>query len=143
MLLTEHQEQYANRNKKNQGRVTIEELTMIRDTIMLPHMLTLCERAIADVRFSANVFKRYFEKFLQMIIAKISKDLYTLRKELRTRNIKLIDEEMDDGVMYHRYVCRGYEDRFGIARETLRAEISIRLTRYAEEILQGKEAPPA
>jgi len=136
MLLTEHQEQYdARRNKPASGRATTAELTMIRDVIMYPHLLTLCDRALEDVGRSSNVFKRHFAKYLQLIIAAISKDLYALRKNLRQLNIKVAEDETYEGILYYRYYCRGYEDRFGITRETLRAEISVRLTQYADDIL--------
>jgi len=144
MLLTEHQEQYdARQTKTPSGRATIAELTKVRDVIMYPHMLTLIDRAVEDVNHSSNVFRRHFAKYLQLMIAAISKDLYALRKELRQANIKVVEDETHDDVLYHRVYSRGYEERFGITRETLKAEISVRLAQYADDILQGKKAPPA
>jgi len=77
------------------------------------------------------------------MIAAISKDLYALRKELRQLNIKIVEDETHDDVLYYRVYSRGYDERFGITRETLKAEISVRLAQYADDILQGKQAPPA
>lgn len=135
MLLTEHQEQYENRhNKAIVGRATSDELTMIRDSIMYPHMLTMCDKSLQEVKRSPNLFKRFFEQFIQLLMEKISKDLFSLRRELKKRNIKVFDDETNDGVIYHRYACRGYEDKFGIVRETLRTEISFRLANYAASI---------
>lgn len=142
MLLTEHQEQYENRqNKSLAGRATSEELTMIRDIVMFPHMLTMCDKSLQEVKRSPNLFKRYFEQFLQLLMNKISKDLFSLRRELKLRNIKVFDDETNDGIIYHRYVCRGYEDKFGIVRETLRTEISFRLARYATTIFYNEQPP--
>ncbi|MFC5469321.1 hypothetical protein ACFPPD_11365 [Cohnella suwonensis] len=136
MLLTEHQEQYQERHKKPlAGRATNEELKMIRDVIMLPHMLTMSDKSLQEVKRVPNLFKRTFEQVVQLIMNKISKDLFSLRRELKNRNIKVFDDETADGIIYHRYVCRGYEDRFGIVRETLRSEISVRLARYASEVV--------
>ncbi|QMV40239.1 hypothetical protein [Cohnella cholangitidis] len=136
MLLTEHQEQYQNRhNKSNIGRATTEELTMIRDSIMFPHMLTLCDKSLQEVKRSPNLFKRFFEQLIQLIMDRISNDLFLLRREMKSRNIKVFDDETADGIIYHRYACRGYEDKFGIVRETLRTEISVRLARYASSII--------
>lgn len=136
MLLTEHQEQYKDRHKKQQGRATSEELTMIRDAIMYPHMLTICDKSIQEVKHSTNLFRRYFEQCIQLIMDRINKDLYALRKEMRARNIKIFSDEITEGIIYHRYACRGYEDQFGIVRETLRAEISVRLAKYAADLFQ-------
>jgi len=116
------------------GRASAEELTMIRDLIMYPHMLTMCDKSLQEVKRSPNLFKRFFEQFIQLLMDKISKDLFALRRETKSRNIKLFDDETQDGIIYHRYACRGYEDRFGIVREALRSEISVRLTKYSSEI---------
>lgn len=135
MLLTEHQEQYQDRhNKTLTGRATTEELKMIRDLIMFPHMLTMSDKSLQEVRRFPNLYKRYFEQFVQIMMARISKEMFALRRELKARNIKVFDDETADGIIYHRYVCRGYEDKFGIVREALRSEISVRLAEYASTI---------
>jgi hypothetical protein len=135
MLLTEHQEQYQDRhNKALTGRATTEELKMIRDLIMFPHMLTMSDKSLQEVRRFPNLYKRYFEQFVQIMMDRISKEMFALRRELKARNIKVFDDETADGIIYHRYVCRGYEDKFGIVREALRSEISVRLAKYASEI---------
>lgn len=136
MLLTEHQEQYENRSKKIQtGRITTEELTMIRDAIMLPHMLTMCDRSLQDLRTSRHLFKQLFEHNIQVLMNIITKDLSRINRELRQRNIKIFSDETHDGVIYHHYVCRGYEDRFGIVREVLKSQISIQFKKYVTMII--------
>ena len=37
-------------------------------------------------------------------------------------------------VHYNKIICRGYEENFGIMREVMKAEISIRLGRYMSEV---------
>lgn len=139
MLLTEHQEQYQERhNKKQSGKVTSEELAMIRDVIMYPYMLTMCEKNLQKVRQSPNLFNHFFEQFIQMVMDRTSNELFRLRRELKASNIKIFDDETNEGIIYHKYVCRGHEDRFGIVRETLRSEMSWRLAKYANEIFQSK-----
>lgn len=135
MLLTEHQEQYESRNNKGiTGPITNDELTMIRDLIMYPHMLTMCEKSLVEIKNSSNIFKRYFEQFIQMNMDMITKDLFQLRRETKNRNIKVFEDETIDGIIYHKYICRGYENKFGIVRETLRSEISVRMAKYASSI---------
>jgi adenosyl cobinamide kinase/adenosyl cobinamide phosphate guanylyltransferase len=141
MLLTEHQEQYENRNKNlRTGRITTEELTMLRDAIMFPYMLTMCNKSLQDLQNSTQLFRQLFEQIIQIIMNSITKDLSKVNRELRQRNIKFFSDETHDGVIYHRYICRGYEDRFGIVREVLRAEIGIRFTKYTTHILSQLKA---
>ncbi|MFC4598924.1 hypothetical protein [Cohnella hongkongensis] len=145
MLLTEHQEQYENRGGQTlKGRVTPEELTMIRDSIMYPHMLTMCDKSLQEVRRTPNLFKQPFGEFIEIVMEKISREMFALRREMRGRNIKVFEDEIVDGIIYHRYACRGYEDRFAIVREALRTEIGVRLAKYCADILHPplKEARP-
>ncbi|THF73258.1 hypothetical protein [Cohnella fermenti] len=135
MLLAEHQEQYEKRSDKPSGYATPEELRMIRDAIMLPHMLTISSNSLTEMNRSKHLFKSYFEDIIQEVVDNIGRDCAKLQRELRDKNIKVFDDEVHDGILYYRYRCRGYEDRFGIVRETLRSEISVRLARYAEKAL--------
>jgi hypothetical protein len=58
------------------GRATTEELTMIRDSIMLPYMLTMCDKSLQEVKRSPNLFKRFFEQFIQLLMDRISKTCF-------------------------------------------------------------------
>jgi adenylate kinase family enzyme len=108
---------------------------MIRDYILLPHMLTMVQRSIDDINRSNNLLKKLYAMSAQVVMDRISKDMFDLRRELSRRNIKVYDDETVDIVVYYRYFCRGYEDRFGIVRDVMRSEISIRLTRYVTDVL--------
>lgn len=137
MLLTEHQEQYEVRKEpKLSGHPTSEELKLIRDYVLLPHLLTMVQKNIDDVEHSSGILKRLLLAASQLLMNKITKDMYAMRRELSRRNIKVIHDEQVDLVVYHRFICRGYEERFGIIREVMRAEISVRLTKYIGEIMQ-------
>ncbi|WP_246042102.1 hypothetical protein [Cohnella pontilimi] len=135
MLLTEHQEQYESRNnRKPEGQATPEELTMIRDYVLLPHLLTILQNCLEEVQNSSNVLKRVFAAFTQLLMNRVTKDMYSVKRELSRRNIKILNDEQAELVVYHRFVCRGYEDRFGMVREVMRSELSVRLTKYTNEI---------
>lgn len=137
MLLTEHQEQYEGRNelKNAQKRPTEDELIMIRDYVLLPHMLTMVQKSIDDIENHSNLLKQLYLAAGRVIMNQISDDLYNLRRELSKRNIKIINDEQVDLIVYHRFICRGYEERFGMVRDVMRSEISIRLSKYLKEIV--------
>lgn len=117
---------------------TNDELTMIRDCILLPHMQTMVLHSIEDLECSDNPLQQLHLKPARALLRLIDKDYYNLRAELKQRGIKLIDEEqsqnLKDGVLYYPYICRGYQDRFGIMREVAKAEISVRLTNYMRDL---------
>ncbi|WP_223066488.1 hypothetical protein [Paenibacillus caui] len=135
MLLTEHQEQYEHHSEaRNSHRPTEDELIMIRDYILLPYMLSMVQKSIDDIENNSNLLKKLYLAAGQVVKNKISEDLYRLRRELSKRNIKIINDEQVDLIVYHRFICRGYEDRFGMVRDVIRSEISIRLSKYLKEI---------
>lgn len=119
------------------GRITSEELTMVRDSIMYPHMLTMCEKARTDSVRTGNLFAPYFAQFIERVMDLITQDLSKVRREFRGRQIKVWEGELLDGILYYEYTCRGYKDRFGIVREALRTEISFALGRYSDKVLKG------
>ncbi|MFC5448812.1 hypothetical protein [Paenibacillus aestuarii] len=136
MLLTEHQEQYDNRHElKKTTRATSEELAMIRDYILLPHMLTMVQKSIDHIEHSTNILKQFYVAAGQVIMNQISKDMYEVRRELTKRNIKVIGDEQADLIVYHRFLCRGFEDRFGMTRDVMRSEISVQLKKYVKETM--------
>lgn len=117
---------------------TNDELTLIRDCILLPHMQTMILHAIEEIELSRDLLKEIHLESARALLRLIDKDYYRLRAELKQRSIKLLDEEQSqnqkDGVLYYPYVCRGYQDRFGIMREVAKAEISVRLTNYMRDL---------
>jgi hypothetical protein len=143
MLLPEHHEQYqARKDKPVNNRPTQEELTMIRDSVLLPFMVMMADKSIQDVKNSRNSLKTLIESFLQLFLDLVRNEEIKLKRELSRRNIRVLKDEEVDMVMYYKYYCRGYSEKFGIMREVVRSEISVRLKKYAHELMcQSKEKP--
>ncbi|WP_216479827.1 hypothetical protein [Paenibacillus brevis] len=56
------------------------------------------------------------------------------RLALKDRDIKVYREEQQDLVIYYYFICRGREERFGVTRDVLRSEISVRLGNYIADL---------
>lgn len=135
MLLTEHAEQYEQQHETPRSSIiTSEERTMLRDYILLPHIEKMVQKSLSEVEYSVNILKRSYLMAGQYIMEKVIQDQHRLRRELKQRNIKILNEEQSELVVYYRYYCRGYEERFGMTRDVMRSEISLRLTRYIAEL---------
>jgi hypothetical protein len=137
MLLTDHVDQYdeeemaaASSNKM----LTVEERTMIRDLILLPHIDTMVSKSLREIEHTSSILKRAFVLAGEAIQQRIMQDTYRLQKELKQRNVRFIPDEQDEFVIYHKVFCRGYQDRFGMTRDVMRTEISLRLTQYTAEL---------
>jgi hypothetical protein len=137
MLLTEHQEQYDQRKTDRDSSVpTEEEYTMVRDYVLLPHMLTMAQKGVDELQGSSGVLKRLHLVTSKLVMDRISKDLFDLRREMSRRNIKVIQADQVDLVVYYKFFCRGYEYKMGFIREVMKSEISKRFTAYIQGIIE-------
>lgn len=130
MLMTEHQDHYENRHEIKNAGPTPEELIMLRDYILLPHLLTMVQRNMDDLGRSSMLLKKLYMLATRVLMDRISKDIYGLRREFAQRSIKVFGEESDGAAYCYKYVCRGYENKFWIVREVMRTELSTMLTKY-------------
>ena len=136
MLLTEHQEQYDQRDRTVLGKATEEELRLIRESILLPHLMTMLQRSIGEISRSQISMHNVMARVMRAVLDRVGLESFNARRELKKRNIKILSDEMQDDIVYTRYLCRGYEDKFGMTREVMRAEIGKHLTKVVESILK-------
>lgn len=133
MMLPEHREALIDRRRPQPepGRVpSKEDLLLIRDFILLPTLLTYAENGRKSAEKIVHPLKDLFMMAIDVLMDRIHSDLVKVRKELRGQNIKVWEDEHRDSTMWYKYVYRGYEDRFAITRDLVRAEMSVRLGKY-------------
>lgn len=135
MLLTDHVEQYTQQQEEpTRKMITVEERTMVRDLILLPYIETMVDKSLQEIELSGNILKRAYLMAGQSIQRRITQDTYQLKKELKQRNIKVVPDEQEEFLVYHKIFCRGRQERFGLTRDVMRTEISLRLTQYTAEL---------
>ncbi|WP_340004370.1 hypothetical protein MHH52_21520 [Paenibacillus sp. FSL K6-0276] len=135
MIMTEHVEQYEEQQRENTDKmITIEERTMVRDLILLPYIDTMVSKSLKEIEHSSNILKRAYLMAGQAIQRRIMQDTYQLQKELKQRNIRVLADEQEEFLVYYKIFCRGYQERFGLTRDVMRTEISLRLTKYTAEL---------
>jgi len=147
MMLPEHRTQFLERHDRtaapdgaerasNPAVPTKEELELIRSSVILPMILSIAEKNRQQIEHSSYTFKPLYLKATLILMDAVSHELSSVKRQLKQRNIKVIEDEQVDLVMYFRFICRGYEERFGMVREVVRAEISVRITRFMREVLK-------
>ncbi|CAH1055252.1 hypothetical protein [Paenibacillus pseudetheri] len=135
MIMTEHVEQYEEQQRENPDKmITMEERTMVRDLILLPYIDTMVSKSLKEIEPSSNILKRAYLMAGQAIQRRIMLDTYQLQKELKQRNIRVLADEQEEFLVYYKIFCRGYQERFGLTRDVMRTEISLRLTKYTAEL---------
>ncbi|OKP72581.1 hypothetical protein A3842_22535 [Paenibacillus sp. P3E] len=135
MIMTEHVEQYEEQQRDPGDKmITIGERTMVRDLILLPYIDTMVGKSLKEIENSGNILKRAYLMAGQTIQRRIMQDTYQLQKELKQRNIRVLADEQEEFLVYYKIFCRGYQERFGLTRDVMRTEISLRLTKYTAEL---------
>ncbi|QQZ58981.1 hypothetical protein JI735_19845 [Paenibacillus sonchi] len=94
----------------------------------------LVSNILKEIEHSGSILKRAYLMAGQAIQRRIMQDTYQLRKELKQRNIKVLEDGQEELIVYHKIFCRGYQERFGMMRDVMRTEISLRLTKYTAEL---------
>lgn len=109
-----------------------EDVVLVRDKAVLENMRIMVERNMEELVSSKYLLNKLFIAVTQLILNRINTDIRDLHREMRKRQVKILHEEQIDNILYFRFICRGYEDRFGIMREVMRTEISTRLGMYVK-----------
>lgn len=126
--------EYLSYSDKPIGKMlTNLELIMVRDLILLPYIDTMVSKSLKQIELSENILNRAYLKTGRYIQNRIIQDVYDLRRELKKRNIRVVEDMQDDFITYNIIHFRGYRERFGLTRDVMRTEISLRLTKYIAE----------
>lgn len=120
--------------------ITPEEREMVRDLILLPYIDTMVARSLKEMELYHNVLSRAYLTAGRYIQKRVIQEAYRLRQELKQRNIKVVEDQQDDFIIYNMIFCRGYQERFALTRDVMRTEISLRLTRYTAELGEALRA---
>jgi hypothetical protein len=115
---------------------TEEELVLIKQAILLPFMLTLVENNKNNLKYQVDPLKDLYIAVAELLMNQLHDDLVQVKKEMREKSIKLIENGRSDSALKYRYKSRGYEHRFDIMRSLAKAEISVKLGQKVHSLLK-------
>ncbi|MBO9608145.1 MAG: hypothetical protein J7639_19455 [Paenibacillaceae bacterium] len=141
-ILGEHVEQYnQERQTKPAQPVTNEEIEIALDAILHKHMIEMMEKYIGEV--NATVRNKFLQHLLSsalnLLLQSISTHWNEVKRNMRQRNISMKEEESEDFVIYYRIYARGYNERFGMTRDIMRARIGVKLGQYAVQVFRDNK----
>ncbi|MDR6883581.1 hypothetical protein [Bacillus sp. 3255] len=119
---------------------TNEELTLIRESVLLPFLVPIVTRNIGELEAGHGkdaLLNRLYLTAALRLLDDIEADIRRIKKTLKDQNIRVWEDDKrarEEGARYYRFLCRGYEDGFGIMREIAKAEIGTRLKLYTRKI---------
>lgn len=109
--------------------ITPEDHALIKSHILLPRVLTAFERDIALINATLKTPGPYVDVIAEAQ-RKLTADLYEIRKQFRTRGIKVYEEVADNDGVTARYKCRGYQAEKRIRWAFMAAEAGVLMRKY-------------
>jgi len=109
--------------------ITQEDRALIKSHIILPRVLTAFERDIALINTTLKTPGPYVDVIAEAQ-RKITADIYEIRKQFRTRGIKVYEEVADNDGVVARYKCRGYESEMRLRWSSMAPQASVVMRKY-------------
>jgi predicted nucleic acid-binding Zn-ribbon protein len=111
---------------------------MIRTSVILPLILIMLDKDIAELEQSKQTFRPYLVRSAQLLRDRVNADLVAARRELNKSGIKVIEEESPRSAK--RWKITGSEETLEMTRAEIRADIDERIAAYNEGMFN--EAKP-
>lgn len=106
---------------------TEEELLLIKEALILPIMIDELEQGIQYMKqHYMKMAELYIENLHHVQSITLSR-MYMLKKELRNRQLKIIETEKDEYFLKASYLCRGYQHQMVLLWEVVYANLELRL----------------
>lgn len=138
MMLPQHREALQNLRSDRQtsaNRPTAEDIGIMRDYVLLPLMHGMIKRKAGEIERSAETLRQLYSRVAHLLAAQIQADVSETKSKMMHRSIQLFEEERNDRAIHYRYICRGHEDALIIAKDYMRAEMSVRTARYIDHLV--------
>lgn len=106
---------------------TEEELLLIKESLILPIMIDELEQGMQYMKHHYMKMAELYIENLHHVQSITLSRMYTLKKELRTHQLKIIEMEQDEYFLKATYLCRGYQHQMVLLWEVVYANIELRL----------------
>jgi hypothetical protein len=116
------------------NRLTTDEITMVREYVFLPLLLSIVEKKKDELSYTSNPLNPLFAATTDLLMNKIHSDLRAIKQDFRKLNIKVVDNGAEGAMLCYTVYCRGYEEKFKMIKEVAKAELGVRLGKYVSQL---------
>lgn len=102
---------------------------LVKSYILLPLILSAFERDSAIMSAHLRTPAPYLEA-LKIASSTATVDLRDVRQEMRTRGIKVYEQDRLKIGIEAKFICRGYHDRMLLLNDMIAAQAAIHMRRY-------------
>ncbi|MFB5758971.1 hypothetical protein [Paenibacillus medicaginis] len=109
---------------------TSEDEKLVIDNVEMIILLDIIELNIKKMKVAKFKLGEVYNLFFNSIQDQISKDASAIRKEMRRRGIKVLEEKRFDDRLEIDYLCRGYTGKITMLWPKVRCDFECRLAEY-------------
>ncbi|WP_151735703.1 hypothetical protein [Paenibacillus tengchongensis] len=102
---------------------------LVKAYILLPLVLTAFERDAAIMSAHLRTPAPYVE-VLRSAANEVVADLRNVRAEMRSRGLKVYEQNRLDSGVEAKYLCRGYHERMLLLDDVIAAQAALQMRRY-------------
>jgi hypothetical protein len=107
--------------------VTLDELIMVKDSIIYPVILDVLERDIGLMKSIDLKIPMVYIGNLKHLQAQITQELNDIKRELRKRGIKISEQDRSVNGITTKYICRGYQHQVSFLPSMIRSCVMIKV----------------
>ncbi|WP_410511682.1 hypothetical protein PaeBR_16630 [Paenibacillus sp. BR2-3] len=113
------------------------DLQLVKEYILLPILLDVLERDIKTLGTVKLKMDVIYVKVLRSAQDLITSDVTMIRKKMRSRGIKVYEQQRTELCIEAHYLCRGYHHRFSMLWGLVKAELHKYLSKYLNTDLRS------
>ncbi|WCF11524.1 hypothetical protein NDS46_31700 (plasmid) [Paenibacillus thiaminolyticus] len=104
----------------------------MKSMLLMPYVLDVLERNIERMTFADLKMSKLFISHFEKVQDTITKDIYSLRKTMREKGIKILEEKKCKNHLHVRYICRGYTHSMSFLWSKVRTDVEVILAKYLD-----------
>ncbi|QAY66448.1 hypothetical protein [Paenibacillus protaetiae] len=101
---------------------TEEELDLVKQYVLLGIVLRILDHDIGVIGSASMKLPRLYDSLLRAVQDRVLLDMAAIRKDFRSKGIKIYEQRQDKNGLEAQYVCRGYHHRFYMVWGFVKAE---------------------
>ncbi|QMV40223.1 hypothetical protein [Cohnella cholangitidis] len=110
--------------------VTNEERAMVKDAIVIPVMLNYIDNDISTIQKSGLNTDIVLVNGLKKVQDDIINEHIRIKRQLRERGIKIVQETRSKSSIESEFLCRGYNHKMSLLWSTVRTEVLHKASQY-------------
>ncbi|WP_453990560.1 hypothetical protein [Bacillus nitroreducens] len=111
-------------------RIPEDDRDIFEKAIFLPMVLTILNRDLSVIETAGFKLKKPYLQLLEHTMKMVQKDLYTIKQQMKKKNMKVWEKQRDEAFTLFSFMYRGYEEEHNYFNPRIRNEVQQLLEAY-------------